>query len=565
MSSPGTHDLSTLSDAIIFLLAAVVVVTLARRLGANAVLGYLVAGIVVGPHGLALISEVEGTHRLAELGIVFMLFAIGLEMSFDRLKVMARYIFGLGAAQMAVTGVVLGAGAAMLGASWGQAAVIGGALAVSSTAFVLQMLSERGELSSRLGRVALSVLLLQDLAVVPGLAIVTALGQDPDHLAGALLMAGAKATAALVILLVAGRLLLRPLYRTIASLRSPEMFVATTLLVVLATAWGTAASGLSMALGAFLSGLMLAATEYRHQIESDIKPFRALLLGLFFMSVGMLVDVGHILPRLHLVLAATVALVAVKAVILIVLARLFGLSLPLALNSSLHLAQGGEFAFVLFSLAMSNAVLPPETGHFLVAVVALSMAATPFLAEAGRRYSDRMRRLGLDAQSALEARSNARTGHVVIAGFGRVGQTIGRVLDELGWDWVAIDQDAELVEACRSRGLSVFYGNASQHSLLEAADIHASRSLIITLDDPSAARLILQAVRRELPDLPIVVRARDESHVRALGTSGATSVLPETTEASLLLGRAALSLLGESEARSDMAIANVRRTIGEGK
>ena len=563
MPSAGSHDFSILSDAIVFLLAAVAVVTLARRIGVNAVLGYIVAGLIVGPHGLALIGEVEGTHRLAELGIVFMLFAIGLEMSFDRLKVMARYIFGLGAAQMALTGTAIGACAAMFGAGWGQAVVIGGALAVSSTAFVLQMLSERGELSSQLGRVALSVLLLQDLAVVPGLAIVAALGQDPERLMDGLLLAGAKATGALVILLVVGRLLLRPLFRTIAASRSPEMFVATTLLVVLGTAWGTEAAGLSMALGAFLAGLMLAATEYRHQIESDIRPFRALLLGLFFMSVGMLVDLEQVLPRIHLVLAATVALVAGKALILLGLGRLFGLPLPLATSAAFHLAQGGEFAFVLFSLAMATVVLPSATGHFLIAVVALSMGATPLLAGAGRRSADWIRRHGSNGRSALVDPHEARAGHVVIAGYGRVGQTIARVLDELGWSWVAVDRDAERVEASRRSGLPVFYGDAAQETLLAAADIDTARGLVVTLDDPSAAHLVLQTARRRLSDLPIIVRARDERHMRELDLGGATTVQPETTEASLLLGSAVLSLLGESDARSEMAIANVRRSIRE--
>jgi monovalent cation:H+ antiporter-2, CPA2 family len=437
MIDVGSHDTSILVDAIVFLLATVVIVPLVRKLGVNAVIGYLIAGVIIGPHGFALIGEVEGTHQLAELGIVFMLFAIGLELSFDRLKVMARYIFGLGTAQMAGTGAVIAGCALLLGTGWGQAVVIGGALALSSTAFVLQLLSERGELSTRLGRVVLAVLLLQDLAVVPGIAVVTALGREPEALAGALLLAGVKSMAALVLLLVVGRLVLRPLYRTMASLRSPELFVAATLLVVLATAWGTAAAGLSMALGAFLAGLLLAGTEYRHQIEADIRPFRAILLGLFFISVGMLLDLEVIAPQLHLVLAGAAALVAVKALVMTGVGRLFGLPLPLAANAGLHLAQGGEFAFVLFSLAMGTTILPAQTGQFLLAVVAVSMVTTPLLALAGRRSQGCLQLRGTDGRAALEAEAESYFDHVVIAGFGRVGQTVVRLLDEVGHKWVS--------------------------------------------------------------------------------------------------------------------------------
>jgi CPA2 family monovalent cation:H+ antiporter-2 len=353
-----------------------------RKLGIDAVIGYLIAGLAIGPYGFGLVGEVEGTHRLAELGIVFMLFAIGLELSLDRLRTMARYVFGLGVAQVAITGAVIGVGTHALGGTIGQAAIIGGALALSSTAFVLRLLSERGELSSHLGRVILSVLLLQDLALVPGLAIVTALGQEPEELGWTLAQAGLKATVALIVLLAAGRLLLRPLYRVIAGTRNAELFVAATLLVVLGTAWGSAEADLSMALGAFLAGLMLAGTEYRHQIEADIRPVRGILLGLFFISIGMLVDLRVVLPQLHWILLAVVALVAVKALLLFGLCRVFGLPLPLAASAGLHLAQGGEFAFVLFSLAMGTASLSVGTGQFLLAVVAVSMATTPPLARA---------------------------------------------------------------------------------------------------------------------------------------------------------------------------------------
>ncbi|WP_170984271.1 monovalent cation:proton antiporter-2 (CPA2) family protein [Rhodoligotrophos defluvii] len=550
-----------LRDATIFLLASVLVVPLVRRVGVHAVIGYLIAGLVIGPHGLALIGEVEGTHRLAELGVVFMLFAIGLELSLDRLKVMARYVFGLGLAQVAVTGLAIGAGALLLDRGWSQAAVVGGALALSSTAFVLQMLAERGELSTQLGRVVLSILLLQDLAVVPGLAVVTALGQEPEAVGQALILAAAKATAALALLLAAGRLVLRPLYRFIASTRSPELFMAATLLVVLATAWGTAAAGLSMSLGAFLAGLMLAGTEYRHQVEADIRPVRGILLGLFFISVGMLVDLRVIVPQFHLILAATIALLFVKALLIAGLGRLFGLSPGLAVNAGLHLAQGGEFAFVLFSLAMGTAVLPVETGQFLLAVVALSMAATPALAWAGRHAQRWLDSRGLDGRAALEAEAKSYFDHVVIAGFGRVGQTIAQLLGERGHRWIAVDLDVARVEASRAKGLHVFFGDACREAITKAARAQEARAVVITLDDPAAARVVLRNLRRNLPDTPIIVRARDHVEMQALLAEGATRVLPETTESSLLLGKAVLDALGEEEAQIQQAIEAVRQVM----
>ncbi|MEW9808254.1 monovalent cation:proton antiporter-2 (CPA2) family protein [Mesorhizobium sp. ZMM04-5] len=554
-----THDYAQLRDAVVLLLAAVTVVPLFKGFGVNSVIGYLVAGVAIGPHGFALVGDLEGTHRLAELGIVFMLFAIGLELSVERLRVMARYVFGFGVAQVAVTGGVLFGAAMLIGAGWEQAAVIGGALALSSTAFVLQLLSERGELSTHFGRVILSVLLLQDLAVVPGLAVVTALGGAPDELVPALLLAGLKAVAALGVLILAGRFVLRPLYRMIANTHSPELFAAATLLVVLATAWGTAEAGLSMALGAFLAGLMLAGTEYRHQIEADIRPVRGILMGLFFISIGMLMDMRVILPRLPEILAVTAGLISVKALIILLTGRLLGLPLSVAANAGLHLSQGGEFAFVLFSLAMGTAVLPVETGQFLLAVAAISMALTPLLAAAGRRAQGWLDHRGVAGADTLAAEAEQYSGHVVIAGFGRVGKTIAEMLDERGFKWIAVDRHAANVADARARGLPVFFGDAANDAIMQAARTDHARAAVVTLDDPTAAGAVLRGIRKTLPDLPVIVRARDTSNMKDLLRSGASSVLPETVESSLLLGGAVLRSLGEDDAQVDQAIEAIKR------
>lgn len=547
-----------LRDVLVFLMAALAIVPISRRFRISPVIGYLLVGAMIGPYAFGLIGEIEQTHRLAEFGIVFMLFAIGLELSFDRLKSMARYIFGLGTLQVAVSGGALGLCAVLLGASWGQAAVIGGALALSSTAFVLQILTERGELATRFGRIVLAVLLLQDLAVVPGLAVVTALGREPEALGGSLALAGVKALVALVVLLALGRLVLRPLYRIIADVRSPELFAAATLLVVLGTAWATEEAGLSMALGAFLAGLMLAGTEFRHQIEADIRPVRGILLGLFFISVGMLIDLQLVLSELPQILLFVAGIIIVKAVLLTLLGLMCGLSLPVAVNTGLHLSQGGEFAFVLFSLAMGTTVLPLETGQILLGAVAITMGLTPLLAAAGRRAQHFLERRDAVHPEIMATDTASYSDHVIIAGFGRVGRTIAAMLDAENQRWVAVDTDATIVAEAHRQGLPVFFGDAGQRPVLHAVGVERARTAVITTDDASAAGTAIAALRKGLPDLPIVVRARDHKHMSELMNAGATTVMPEMTEASLLLGRAVLQSLGMADDQADGLVKRFR-------
>ena len=554
----SAHEPSFFLDTILFLLAAVLVVPLFRWLRLNPILGYLVAGGVVGPFGLALVGDVEGTHHLAEFGIVFMLFTIGLELSPDRLKVMARYVFGLGTLQVGVTGAVLGLGAVGLGASLPEAAVIGGALALSSTAFVLQLLHERRELPTRLGRITLSILLLQDLAVVPGIAVVTALASGPDVLPAALAAAALKAVLALALLLAAGKFILRPLYRIIASTRSPELFAAATLLVVLGTAWLTARAGLSMPLGAFLAGLTLAGTQYRHQIEADIRPVRGILLGLFFMSIGMLINTQLVAAELPTIIGLVAAVVLIKTAVIAVLGRIFGVPLSLSLNAGLHLSQGGEFGFVLFSLAMGSAVLPSETGQLLLAVVAVSLALTPLLAAAGRRLQMRMERAGLGTTETIAQETDHYADHVIIAGFGRVGRTLARILQKHGQPWLSLDADPARVARSREEGLPVFYGDAAGHSILRVVGAERARAAVITLDDPEASAAAVHALRQIRPDLPIIVRAHDREHLDELAGAGATHIVPEMTESSLLLGSAVLKTLGATDEEAQELIGALR-------
>ena len=540
------HGLPIFHDLLIFLLAPVVVVPLFRWLRASPILGYLAAGILIGPHVLGLITESELTSLLAEIGVAFLLFAIGLELSWERLRVMRRLVFGLGALQVVLTGVAISIVARIAGVSTSAALVIGGALALSSTAFVLQLLVERGEQVSRSGRTAFAILLFQDLAVVPLLVAVQMLALPQPSLATALAEAVLAAVTVLVLILILGRLVLRPIFRIVATTRSAELFVSATLLVVLGTGWLATQAGLSMLLGAFLAGLLLSETEYRHQVEADIRPFRGLLLGLFFMTVGLAIDLDLVAGRLLDVGLLVAGLLLGKALLISAFCLLFRLPLADALRVGLLLAQGGEFAFVLFHTALNSGILPPSTGQMLMVAVAVSMFATPFLAELGARLAHRLGREIADETAALTEEAEALSNHVVIAGFGRVGQTVAKVLTAAGVPYIALDLDAARVARCRAAGMPVFYGDASRVDVLAAAGAGRARAAVLTLDQAAAVERALGALHQHYPELRIFVRGRDPEHSRKLQERGATAVVPEAVEASLQLGGIVLQEAGAS-------------------
>ncbi len=527
-------------DALVFLIVAVVVVPLCQRLRTSPILGYLAAGIAVGPHGFAIVSETESARALAEFGVVFLLFLIGLELSVERLKGMRRYVFGLGALQVAVTGAAISGVALAAGQPPAAAIVIGAGLALSSTAFVLQLLIERGEQRTRFGRTVFSVLLFQDLAVVPFLILVPLLGRAQATPVEAIGLAAAKAVMALAVIVVVGRFALRPAYRVIAGTGSSETLVAATLLVILGTSWLTSLAGLSMVLGAFLAGLLLAETEYRHQVEADIRPYRGILLGLFFITVGMSVDLSLVTTNSMVIPALVVGLVIAKAGVIGALCRGFGLPAGAAVRAGLLLAQGGEFGFVLFGAAMAAGVLEPAVGQILLVVVTLSMAVTPVLALAGRQISKRLMREGLADVSGIGEATEELEGHVVIAGFGRVGQTIAKILSALDIPFVALDLDPVRVAHCRASGMPVFYGDASQARVLSATGLERAAAAAITIDRAEEASRAVAAMQELCPELRIVVRARDLTHARDLERAGASVVVPEAFEASLQLGAAVL-------------------------
>jgi CPA2 family monovalent cation:H+ antiporter-2 len=553
------HGSEHLQDFLIILIAAVVVVSLFRRLRASAVLGYLVAGALIGPHGLGLLQDVKATALLGQFGLVFLLFSIGLELSLDRLVGLRRYAFGLGLAQVVATTLVFWFILRGLGLDRGAALIIASGLALSSTAIVLQILVERRELGTPHGRVAFAVLLFQDLAVVPLLTLVPLLARREASVLSAAGGAFLKAAAALIVILAVGRLALRPMLRLVARDGTPELFTGIVLLVVLGVGWLTERAGLSMALGAFLAGLLMAETEYRPQVEGDIQPFRGLLLALFFMTVGMGLNLELLREQWFVLIGLLVALLVVKATILLVLSRAFRLSFAVAATIALMLAQGSEFGFVLFSLALQAGVMSAQTGQVAVLVVGLSMAVTPGLLTVSREVHRRLERPADQSHDALVADTSEITEHVVIAGFGRVGQTLGLLLDSRFIRYVALDLDPELVAEARRRGLPAFYGDASRADVLKAAGIQRAQMAVSTLDDPEVATRAVQVLRRLRTSMPIVARAHDVAECERLVRAGATAAVPEIVEGSLQLGGVLLRQLGESPERVSQLLEQFRQ------
>ena len=550
-----------LREVIIFLIAAGVMVPLLHRLRVSPVLGYLVAGGVIGPFGLglwvvefpllahAVIADLQGVQALAELGVIFLLFMIGLELSLERLWAMRRLVFGLGSLQILVTATIIGLIAWEFGNSVPASIVLGACLALSSTAIVMQILIQSRRLATPLGRSSFSILLMQDLAVVPILFVVGVLGAGAEGNVGVdLVLALAKAVLTIGLIYALGRLVLRPVLRLVAQTRSPEMFMAAILLTVIGIAAITAAAGLSMALGAFLAGLLLAETEYRHEIEVDIEPFKGLMLGLFFMSVGMGIDWRVVGDEPVWIAASVLGLFVLKSLVTAGLCRAFGLPRHTSIEAGLLLGQGGEFAFVVVGLAMSLALLPAEVGQFMLIVAGLTMLATPFVAWTAGRLAARLER-GADA-AAHEGDLGALAeleGHVILAGFGRVGRTLASTLEAEGIPYLALDIDPLNVARARAEKLPVFYGDASRLDMLNRAHIEKANAVVITMDDPRATERIVGEIRRTWSLVPVYARARDGAHAARLVEAGASCAVPETIEASLQLAGRVLAGLGASE------------------
>lgn len=546
----GPHtDLTWLHDAVVYLAAATVVAPACMRVGASPILGYLVAGVALGPHALGVVRDLEGARGLAEFGVVLLMFTIGLELSFQRLRMMARQVFGFGLAQVALTGLGVYLVCRALGVDFEAALLIGGALSLSSTALVVRLLAERAALQSRLGRLVFSTLLFQDLAVAPMLALapLIAVAGEADILdLGALARALVIALAAIAGIIAFGRYVMRPFLKAIAHLDNREVFAAASLLAVLATAWAGAIAGLSMALGAFLAGMVLAGSGFRHQVEMEIVPFRGLLLGLFFMSIGALIDIGALVELWREALVATVALILFKTCVTAGLARLWGFPWPTAMHAGLLLAQGGEFAFALAAIAMGGGLVTELEAQVFLLATALSLGLTPALAAIGARVDRRLESRGLPGVEELQAATADGEPHVVVFGFGRAGQTLSRVLASAGERFVAIDSAPARVTAAAADGIPIYYADATREKTLEAVGVDSMRLAIISVGDADAGAEIVSWLKERRPDAAIYARAVDQRAQEALKAAGADTVVREVAESSLHMGGAILRGLGRS-------------------
>lgn len=541
-------------DALVVLVTAALIVPLLQRLNINAILGFLIAGAVLGPKGLGALSasapwldwvtvtDEEGLGLLGELGVVFLLFLVGLELSFKRLMTMRRLVFGLGGMQVLISAGMIGVFLLAAGFDVAAAIIIGLSLALSSTAIVVEMLSSQNRLATTSGRATFSVLLLQDLAVVPLLLLVTILAPAQGGSAlSSMFQTFGQATVAIGLILAVGSLLLRPLFRLVASSDNAELFVAATLLVAVGSGLATAAAGLSMALGAFIAGLLLAETEFRRAIEATIDPFKGLLLGVFFFVVGMSLDFGKLIEDPMTIVGAVVTLIVLKALVVAGLMRLWGFSWGVAIESSLLLGPCGEFAFIVASLAIFYGVISPELGSNVKVIAAFSMALIPLLDTVARRLSGRM---SLEASKQMATIADLPETDVrpraVVIGYGRVGALVSDMLTRHGVEHVVTEFDADIVMRARARGEPVFFGDAKTMTLLERLGIGNAEAVIITLNTPSEIDHVVASIRMRWPDIDIIARARDAEHARHLYQLGVSDAVPETIEASLQLSEAAL-------------------------
>ncbi|MDR7152296.1 CPA2 family monovalent cation:H+ antiporter-2 [Hydrogenophaga palleronii] len=548
--------MNSLDIALLYLLAAVLGVVACRQLKLPPMLGYLVVGILIGPNALALAQNSSGIRYLAEFGVVFLMFVIGLEFSLPKLRAMKRHVFGLGLSQVVLT-VLITTGASLAltlmlptwwDISWQIALALGGVMAMSSTAIVIKLMAERLELESEHGKRVMGILLFQDLAVVPLLVLIPALAADPDKLFPALALALVKAVVLLGILLTGGQKVMRWWLTLVARQKSDELFMLNLLLITLGLAWLTEHAGLSLALGAFVAGMLISETEYKHQVETDIRPFHDVLLGLFFITIGMMLDWRLVLDRWPLVLLLMSLSVAFKLALITGLTRLFGASMGVSLRVGLYLAQGGEFGLVLLTLAGQNNLVPPQLFNPILASMVISMLATPFIilytnAIVGRVVGSDWLMQSVQMTSIARKAINADK-HVIICGYGRCGQNLARLLDGEGIPYMALDLDPDRVRQAAAAGHSVVFGDAARLQALMAAGLHRASAVVVTyLDTPSALK-VLHHAQEQAVHVPVVVRTVDDADLEKLRGAGATEVVPEAIEASLMLASHALALVG---------------------
>jgi monovalent cation:H+ antiporter-2, CPA2 family len=566
------HAFPFLREILLFLGLAGILIPTLQRLRINQVLGFLAVGALVGPFGLGLLARDlpwlawlsfpggEGMSLLAQLGVLFLMFMIGLELSAARLWSLRRWVFGVGSAQVLLTAMLIGGAVYLLGQGAGTAVLLGLVLSLSSTAVVMQLMSERHSTGSHLGQAAFAVLMLQDLAVVPILILIGALGSgSSEGLAMLALGTIVKAVVAIALIYLLGGRIVHPLFRAFARQRQPDVFMALVLLSTFGIASLSAMAGLSMALGALIAGLLLAETEFKHEVELMVEPFKGLLMGLFFMTVGMGMDARQVIEAPLWLAAAVCALVLIKASVTALLFRVAGLPWGRAIEGGLLLGQGGEFAFIVIGYAVAQDLIAPALGARVLLAVGLSLFITPLLARIGRAIGDKWEVHEGEQAAQLDAAAlESARGRIIIAGFGRVGQQLAKLLTAQGIDYIAFENDAKLASAMHAQGAPVYFGNAARAELLRRVHADEAPAIVLTMDHPASALQAVRGIRREFPHVQLFVRSRDEKHARALKLAGASVVVPETLEASLQLSAFVLEAMGLDERAVDRIVDNER-------
>lgn len=541
-----------LLSVVLLLGLAVLTVSVARRLHFPPILSYIIVGIIVGPGGFSLIQEEENIHLLAELGIVFLLFSIGLEFSLAQMNAMRNLVFGLGSLQVFITGAVVFVIGHLFGLDTNTNIVIASAFALSSTAIVIKQLTEQGEIQSRHGRSSVGILIFQDIMAIPLLILIPALAltHGDSSLSSALGISFLKGLLVVVFMFLLGRYVLRPLFHEVASAKSTELFMLTVLLVALGSAAFTEEIGLSLTLGAFLAGMMLGETEYRHQIESDIRPFQDVLLGLFFITVGMMIAPKLILEHFIIVMLITLAIIVIKGGVIYALVRfVFKKGDGVAVRAAVSLAQVGEFGLVLMTLAFNYNLLPTETGQILLSAAVLSMMAAPILVKLNGKIALKLCGTGYSAErkqmeNLIEQDTEFLNNHVILCGFGRTGQTTSRFLRKANYPFVALDLDIARIKEAQLAGEHVYYGDAAKADILHACKIDKAKIIIITYHDHHIALKTLRSIRQFNKDIPILVRTQDDAHLQEFLDAGATEVIPDIFESSIMLASHVLLMLG---------------------
>lgn len=542
------HD--ALSDTIILLSISVVCIALFRRIKLPAILAYLTVGICLGPHAANLVQSSDTLHFLAEVGIAFLLFSLGLEFSLNKLIANRRSVVGLGSAQVSLTLLIAGLSAWLLGANKETAFVIGCIIALSSTAIVIKQLGEQLEIDSRHGSASISILLFQDIAVVPMLVIIPAIASDHEtSFLVELSYSFAMGIGVTVLMLAIGRWLLRPLFHEVASAHSAELFTLTVLLIALVSAWVTELAGLSMALGAFLAGMMLSETEFKHQIENDIRPFRDIFLGLFFITVGMMLDLSNLFEFLHWAVLLAISIIVGKTLLIMVLSkRIVGASTGVAVRTGVVLGQCGEFGFAIMALAVSFNLLPEAESQILLTSIVLTMIATPFMVKynglIAKKFTGSYTQSREATKESISEETRSMDKHVIICGFGRIGQNIAKILDAEGFKYFALDYNVDLITNAAKAGYKVSFGDSTHREILQAAGIERASILVICHDSVGSAEKTLRQAKNLNTEIPILVRTKDDTYYEKLSEAGATEVIPETLESSLMMASHVLSLLG---------------------